>query len=69
MGEPFGEIALVEVVGADAVLYEFLAQGLDQARAVVDSGQQHALVAQGDARIGQHLQGLAGGLGELARDG
>ena len=52
------EIALVEVVGAHAVLHQLVVQVHDDVRAVIDAGEQHGLAAEGDARVRQPRQRL-----------
>ena len=57
-----GQVALVDVIGADPDLHQLIDQFLHGVDTVVHAGQQHALVAQGNAGVSQHLAGL-GGLG------
>jgi hypothetical protein len=51
--EPRGEIALVDVVGADAVRGEAVHQLPHEGPTVVDPAQQHRLVAERDAGVGE----------------
>ena len=43
------QVALVEVVGPDAVLDQLVHERALDVHAVVDAGEQHGLVADGDA--------------------
>ena len=58
MLQTHGQVALIDVVGAHADLDQLVDQLLHGEDAVVDAGQQHALVAQGDTGVGQHGAGL-----------
>ena len=60
-----GQVALIDVVGAHADLDQLVDQLLHGENTVVDAGQQHALVAQGDTGVGQHGAGLGGLGGDL----
>src|SRR5665648_908764 len=53
-----GEVALVVVVGLDAVLDQLVHELLHDVGAVVDAGQEHRLVAQREAAVGEHVAGL-----------
>lgn len=65
MLQAHGQVALIDVVGAHADLDQLVDQLLHGEDAVVDAGQQHALVAQGDTGVGQHGAGLGGLGGDL----
>ena len=58
------QVALVQVVRANPHPDQAPAKLLDDLRVVVDAAQQHRLVAQRDAGVGQ----LAAGLGRFRRD-
>ena len=60
-----GRIAGIDVVGTHTHLDQAVDQLHHHMGAVVDTGQQHGLVAQGDTGIGQHGAGLGGLIGEL----
>ena len=63
--ETHGEVALVDIVGTHTVAHEFVHEFLHDVDAVVDAAQQHGLVAQRDAGVGQARQCLFGLGGEL----
>ena len=65
MLQAHGQVALIDVVGAHADLDQLVDQLLHGENTVVDAGQQHALVAQGDTGVGQHGAGLGGLGGDL----
>ena len=65
MLQAHGQVALVDVVGANPDLHQLVDQLLHGVDAVVHTGQQHALVAQRDAGVSQHLAGLGGLGGDL----
>lgn len=67
VGRSLDEIALVEVVGADAAAEQLLDERLHHREGIVHPGQQDALVAEGDAVIGQHGQSVAHFGREFAR--
>ena len=54
-----GQVALIDVVGAHADLDQLVDQLLHGEDAVVDAGQQHALVAQGIPASASMAQALA----------
>ena len=53
MGYSLRQVALVEIVGADPVLHQSLDQLFHDVGAIVHPFQQHALVTQNKAGIGQ----------------
>ena len=54
------QVALVDVVRTYTYLDDLMHELLHHVNAVVDTAQQHALVAQGDTGVGQHLASTAG---------
>ena len=60
-----GQVALIDVVGTHADANQLVDQLLHGVDAVIDAGQQHALVAQRDTGVGQHGAGLGGLGGDL----
>ena len=58
MQQPFGQIALIQVVRPHAVLYQLMHQRFHNPRAVIDTGQQDGLIAQRDSRVSQFFQRL-----------
>ena len=60
-----GQVALIDVVGTHADADQLVDQLLHGVDAVIDAGQQHALVAQRDTGVGQHGAGLGGLGGDL----
>ncbi len=66
VGGALDEVALVEVVGADAAHEEFVHEGLHDVGLVVDATEEDALVAKGDAVIGEALEAGADFGGEFA---
>ncbi len=60
MPRTFNKVALVEIVGAHAVMHEIVDEGSNNTRAVVDAREQDGLVAEREAAVGQYAQGLAG---------
>ena len=60
------EVALVEVVGADAADEELVHEGLHDVGLVIDATEEDALVAEGHAMIGEALEASADFGGEFA---
>ncbi len=48
------QVALVQIVGPHAHLDQLVHELALDVDAIVDAGQQHGLIAQGNARVGQH---------------
>src|SRR5690606_23638477 len=67
VADSLGQVALVDVVGTDADFYQFVHQLLHYMGAIVDARQNHRLVPQGDAGIGQHFTGPLGLGGDFLR--
>ncbi len=47
------QITLIQIVGTHAITQQFMAQTLDDVRAIVHACEQHRLIAERDARIRQ----------------
>ena len=67
MRGPGREVAMMQVVGLDAVLDERAHQRAERIRIVIDAAQQHALAQHRDAGIDDPRAGRARLLGQLAR--
>src|SRR5690606_22685853 len=50
------EVALIDIVWPHSVLYQGMHQGLHYPQAIIYSPQQHRLISQGNAGIGQSGQ-------------
>ena len=61
------EIALVEVVGAHTAHEQLVHEAFHHARVVVHTAEEHALIAERHAVVGEHGQGITHLGGELAR--
>ena len=66
VGGALDEVALIEVVGADAAHEEFVHEGLHDVGFVVDATEEDALVAEGNTVIGESLEASADFGGEFA---
>jgi hypothetical protein len=60
MRQSFGQIALIEVIGSDPVLNQFVQKRFHNPRAIIYIGQEHRLISQRESPVCKFGKGFLG---------